>query len=123
MLNSVLDRKATYKRDEGKVYDSVLSLPKQVEATWKQKDELEVPKTCKLVDEVVVVGMGGSALGIRVIKTMGGDFLRVPIEIVTDYHLPAYVGEKTLVILSSYSGNTEEVVNAAGELIKRQAQK
>lgn len=60
---------------------------------------------------VVVAGMGGSALAALLVNSWLKSELPVPIEIVRGYDLPNYVGEKTLVIASSYSGNTEETVS------------
>lgn len=62
------------------------------------------------IETVVVAGMGGSALAASFIKTWPGS--TVPLEVVRDYELPAYVGANTLVIASSYSGNTEETLAA-----------
>ncbi len=65
------------------------------------------------IDTIVVAGMGGSALAAGVVKS----WLRIkkPFEVVRKYNLPAYVNEKTLVIASSYSGNTEEALSALEE--------
>lgn len=65
----------------------------------------------RTITSVVVAGMGGSALAALLVKTWLRSELMVPIEIVRTYDLPAYVGESTLVIVSSYSGNTEEVIS------------
>lgn len=61
---------------------------------------------------IVVTGMGGSALAALVAKVWLKDTLTVPFEIIRGYNLPAWVGKNTLVIASSYSGNTEETVSA-----------
>ncbi|MEK7626423.1 MAG: bifunctional phosphoglucose/phosphomannose isomerase [Patescibacteria group bacterium] len=61
------------------------------------------------VDNIVVSGMGGSALGALFIKSWLD--LDIPFEIVRDYSLPSYVNERTLVIVSSFSGNTEETLS------------
>jgi glucose/mannose-6-phosphate isomerase len=60
------------------------------------------------ITNVVVAGMGGSALAALLVKSWLKTELNVPFEIIRSYHLPAYVGPNTLVIVSSYSGNTEE---------------
>lgn len=60
------------------------------------------------IQNVVLGGMGGSALAANMLHTWPG--LNVPFEIVRDYQLPNYVGENTLFIASSYSGNTEETL-------------
>ncbi len=61
---------------------------------------------------IVVVGMGGSAIGGELLKDWLRDNLPVSIEVCRDYVLPAYVNDDTLVIANSYSGNTEETITA-----------
>lgn len=63
------------------------------------------------IDQIVVTGMGGSALAADLIRVWLGDRLDVPFEIVRGYALPHYVGSRTLVIADSYSGNTEETLS------------
>jgi len=71
---------------------------------------------------VVIAGMGGSALAALLVNSWLKSELQVPIEIVRGYNLPGYVGEKTLVIASSYSGNTEETVNCLDQAKDKNAQ-
>ena len=59
--------------------------------------------------------MGASIYGALVTKSLLGLQMQYPSEVVTDYHLPAYVGENSLVVLTSYSGTTEEVLSCAEE--------
>lgn len=61
---------------------------------------------------VVVTGMGGSALAALVVKVWLQDALSIPFEVIRGYDLPNWVNRNTLVIASSYSGNTEETVSA-----------
>lgn len=68
---------------------------------------------------VVVTGMGGSALAAGMAKTWLS--LPVPFEVVKNYTLPQYVGKNTLVVASSYSGNTEETLSALADAEKRGA--
>ncbi len=65
----------------------------------------------RVIEKVVVAGMGGSALAALLAKDWLGTQLSVPFEVVRGYSLPAYVDDKTLVIASSYSGNTEETMS------------
>ena len=67
------------------------------------------------ISNIVVAGMGGSALAGEFAKSWLAERLPVPFEIVRGYSLPAYVGADTLVIVSSYSGNTEEALSAFAE--------
>lgn len=67
--------------------------------------------TDKRIENVCLFGLGGSAFGGEVLKNYISDQCRVPFNIVRDYSIPAYIGENTLVIISSYSGNTEETLS------------
>ena len=76
----------------------------------------------RTIDHIVVAGMGGSALAALLMKTWLKPELRVPFEVVRDYSLPNYVGRSTLVIASSYSGNTEETLTCLADAQARGAQ-
>jgi glucose/mannose-6-phosphate isomerase len=81
------------------------------ERQWQQLEQaFDVPLQPRPVVNVVVAGMGGSALSAYVAQSWPG--LAVPFEICRDYEIPRYVGVQTLFIASSYSGNTEETVSA-----------
>jgi glucose/mannose-6-phosphate isomerase len=58
------------------------------------------------IENVVVAGMGGSALAAALLKVWLKNELKMPFEILRGYDIPAYVGANTLFIASSYSGNT-----------------
>lgn len=74
----------------------------------------------KEVHNVVYAGMGGSALAGAFIPTWPG--VPVPYQVVRNYRLPSYVGKNTLVIIASYSGNTEEALSALDDAEMRGAQ-
>lgn len=74
------------------------------------------------IDRIVVAGMGGSALAALLVKTWLKSELRVPLEVVRTYDLPGYVNANTLVVASSYSGNTEETLSALDDAKARGAQ-
>jgi glucose/mannose-6-phosphate isomerase len=63
------------------------------------------------IKSIVVLGMGGSALAALVLKSWLKESLTIPIEVCRTYDLPGYVSSNTLVIASSYSGNTEETLS------------
>ena len=52
---------------------------------------------------IVMGGLGGSGIGAQIVKSWFFDKMDIPVETVSDYNLPAYAGNKTLVILNSYS--------------------
>src|SRR3972149_3647257 len=71
-------------------------------------------------ENVIIAGMGGSAIGGELLKDYTRTQAPVPIEVSKDYTLPAYANRKTLVLAVSYSGDTEESLSAFLDAIKRQ---
>jgi glucose/mannose-6-phosphate isomerase len=69
---------------------------------------------------VVLAGMGGSAAGAELIAGCAAAKLDVPIIVHRGYGLPAVAGKRALVVASSYSGNTEEVLSAAETALERE---
>ncbi len=78
--------------------------------------------TYNSVESIVICGMGGSAIGGDLIRSYASHWTATPIEVVRNYSLPNYVGPKTLVICSSYSGNTEETLSCFDIAKSRKAQ-
>ncbi len=74
------------------------------------------------IKSLVLSGMGGSALAALIAKVWLKDALTIPFEIVRGYDLPNYVDANTLVIASSYSGNTEETLSSLAQAKERGAQ-
>ncbi|MDR0463155.1 MAG: bifunctional phosphoglucose/phosphomannose isomerase [Pseudomonadales bacterium] len=110
---SVLDNMERIKTlDVTNMLGSVEALPDQIRQTVEDGESFEINLVSE-VKNVIVAGMGGSALGADVIKNLYADALPCSFEIVKDYNLPAYADRSTLLIVVSYSGNTEETVSAA----------
>lgn len=95
-------------------------LMKQCQAVWEEVTQLDLPKI-EGVKNVVFCGMGASIYGALVLKSLLGRDLPFPTEVVSDYFLPDYVGPDTLVVLTSYSGTTEEVLSCAEDAKAKQA--
>ena len=70
---------------------------------------------------ILITGLGGSGIGGTIVSEIVAAECPVPITVNKDYFLPAFVGKDTLVIVSSYSGNTEETLYAMEEAMKRNA--
>ena len=109
---SMLDDLAAYQRiDPQGMLARIRDLPHQCRAAWQEVQTLKLPDDYRDIDKVVILGMGGSAIA--------GDFVRslvalespIPIFSHRDYELPLLVDGRTLLIASSYSGNTEEVLS------------
>jgi len=70
---------------------------------------------------LVIGGLGGSGIGGAIAKGWLREEMPIPVEVVNDYALPGYVSDKSLVILGSYSGNTEETLSMYEDAQKRGA--
>lgn len=103
------------------VADTIRAYPAQLRQAWDEISALPIPEDYKSAKNVVFCGMGGSALGARIVDSLMIDRMRVPVEIFTEYHIPNYAFKETLVIISSYSGNTEETLSCANEAISKGA--
>jgi len=104
-----------------KVLLSLKQFPDALSDAWKQAAKIKIPGEYRESETIVCCGMGGSSLAAHLIKSIYFDRLSRPFEIVRNYHLPNYVGEKSLVILISYSGNTEEVLSCLQEAEEKRA--
>lgn len=103
------------KIDPADTYKTTSLANEQAKAAWQQVKELDLPKLNGQIKSVIFCGMGASIYGALVLKALEGETLPFPIEIISDYHLPKYVDSSTLVVLTSYSGTTEEVLSCAEE--------
>lgn len=109
------DTNAIRKIDPQDTLASTELLVQQLEAAWTEVNALHFDKEIREVKNIVLCGMGASIYGALVLKALQGTEMPYPIDIVSDYHLPAWVGNDTLVVLTSYSGTTEEVLSCALE--------
>lgn len=122
MAQTILDsRDQIQQLDKQNVLGSVEQLPDQIEHVWSEVQKVSVPETYKNIKNVVANGMGGSGLGAHVIQTAFKESLRVPLEVLHTYDLPAYINQETLVVLSSYSGSTEEILESAQQAKQKNA--
>lgn len=67
------------------------------------------------IHNIVICGLGGSGIGAKIVSNWIQDEIQVPVVVNNEYVLPAFAGKNTLVIGSSYSGNTEESTSSINE--------
>jgi glucose/mannose-6-phosphate isomerase len=103
------------------MYDRIREFPRQAREATEIADRARIPLRARGIENIVLCGLGGSAIGGDLLRSYLADDLRVPFAVNRMYTLPGYVGPRTLVIVSSYSGNTEETNAAHREAIKRKA--
>jgi glucose/mannose-6-phosphate isomerase len=124
MENINLDELDLYKKaDPDGMLARIKELPEQCRQAWEQVMAFNLPSGYADIDKVVILGMGGSAIGGDLVRTLVEAESRVPVIVHRDYGLPAWVGERTLVIGSSYSGNTEETLSGFEAAMKTPAKK
>lgn len=109
------------KLDKSNMLGSIEALPQQCEQTWEEVKKIKPPQGYKGMSNILVAGMGGSSFGGRIIKSLYFDSLKIPLDILSDYHPPAYLTGNSLVVAVSYSGNTEETITALGEAYQKGA--
>lgn len=114
-MKNLTNREEIKKIDKQDSLQTTELLPKQIHAAWEQVKALPIDPLQGKINNVVFCGMGASIYGALVLRSMLADRLPFPIEIISDYHIPSYVNENTLVVLTSYSGTTEEVLSCAEE--------
>jgi glucose/mannose-6-phosphate isomerase len=98
----------------------IVSLPEHLrDALWRF--DSAAPQAVDARGGLVIAGMGGSAVGGLLAAAAIGDRATRPIVNVRDYTLPGWVGPGTLVLCSSYSGDTEETLAAYDAAAERGA--
>jgi glucose/mannose-6-phosphate isomerase len=97
------------------MYEATEGLPEQVAEAVMAARGLDGLPVHEYVENVVVLGMGGSGIAGDVMVAVAGPFLPVPVVVVKSYVRPDFVGPGSLVFAISFSGDTEETVEAAGE--------
>ena len=99
-------------------FNVLINTFQQIESAWNNKintGSLEGKK----FNSIVVTGLGGSAISADLMSNFLGNELTVPFVVNRNYHLPSFADENTLLIVSSYSGNTEETISVFNEALKR----
>ena len=109
------DQKILNKYSKSRVADTISYLPEQIKESWDETNKIKFPKNYEKFQNIIVCGMGGSNLATELVRSVYSEDLKIPLILVRNYHLPKFVNNKSLVIVSSYSGNTEEVLNCFKE--------
>lgn len=116
-MDNLDDIAAMAKRDPSGVLASTEMFPDQCAAAWEESQKVAFPEDYKDIKNIVVCGMGGSRFTPKSIGALMRKHITVPYEICEDYTVPGYVNSDSLVILSSYSGTTEEVLSAGKDAL------
>ncbi len=102
-----------------KMIDLILSFPKFA-LTGYEQGKGELGFDANEIKNIVYAGMGGSAISGDLINELIGLRIDIPFQVIRNYELPEYIDKNTLVILSSFSGNTEETLSCAEHALKKE---
>jgi glucose/mannose-6-phosphate isomerase len=106
------------KFDPQNQFEVLIKTYEQIEFAWNNPVDLSSLKDKKF-SSIIVTGLGGSAISADLMQNFLRDELKVPFIVNRNYFLPSFANENTLVIVSSYSGNTEETVEVFNSALKR----
>lgn len=110
--------KAMQELDLDNILGNIQDLPNQVEKTWEQWRQIPLPTHYVNAKSVLILGMGGSAQAGSIVSALAHQSSPIPIEVLRDYEIPGWVDKNTLIIASSYSGETEETIEALSAAAK-----
>ena len=105
--------------DKSRMREILKKFPEQCKKAIKMGKEFEVISSIRgrKINKVIVCGLGGSAIGGDILKTLFFD-KKILIEVNRDYYLPPFVDDETLILAVSYSGNTEETISSFKQALK-----
>ena len=105
--------------DKSDMYGVISNMPDQIREAVKLAENFHLNIDTESVSNILFAGMGGSAIGGDLVRSILEDECKLPISVVRNYKLPMWAGESTLLLVSSYSGNTEESISAYKDAIKK----
>jgi glucose/mannose-6-phosphate isomerase len=97
------------------------SLPEQCQVAWTKARAFDWPAEAGSAANVVILGMGGSAIAGDMLCSLAAENGTKPVRSVRGYDVPAFVNSDTLIVACSHSGNTEETVSAFDDALARGA--
>ena len=97
----------------------IVAFPQNIVDALEIASKSNIRTANKSFKNVVLCGLGGSGIGAKIVANWIQDEINVPVVCLNEYTLPAFVDEHSLVIGSSYSGNTEETTLSMLEAKKR----
>lgn len=123
-MTASLDDPAVRQRlDTDGTYERIHGLPEQCLEAWQASKDLSLDAGYRIVDKLVVAGMGGSAIAGDFFQAITQGESPIAVTVVRGYDLPAWVDGRTLVIACSHSGNTEETLSVFEKALQTSARK
>ncbi len=108
----MLNEKDIKRCDNSNMFDVLVNFNKQITEAVNIGNNITLKENYPDVKNIIICGMGGSAIGGDLLRSVLQYEIKIPVYINRNYRLPAFADGNTLVIASSYSGNTEETLSA-----------
>jgi glucose/mannose-6-phosphate isomerase len=119
-----LDDPQVYRKfDPSGMLTHIRNFPQLCRQAWQLALAFQLPDEYRRVKKVIVLGMGGSAIGGDLVASLAANESAASVQVCREYSLPRHVDGETLVIASSYSGMTEETLSAFEQSLKTPALK
>ena len=103
--------------------ERIHEMPWQCQQAWQMAMKFDLPQDYSRVNKVVILGIGGSAIGGDLVASLAISEAKLPILVYRGYDLPAFADAETLVIASSYSGMTEETLSSFEQALETDSKK
>ena len=100
-----------YEIDKDDMYQSIWDFPENIVDAIELSENITLKNEYRDVNNIIIAGMGGSAIGGDVVYSLIKNEIKIPFVVNRGYDLPAWANSSTLIICSSYSGNTEETIS------------
>ena len=104
-----------YEIDKDDMYQSIWDFPENIIDAIELSENITLKNEYRDVNNIIIAGMGGSAIGGDVVYSLIKNEIKIPFVVNRGYDLPAWANSSTLIICSSYSGNTEETISILEE--------
>ena len=96
--------------DKENMFESIWNFPNNLKDAIALGDGIDLKNDYSHINNIVIAGMGGSAIGGDIVSVLENSNIKIPYTVCRDYSIPGWVNSSSLVICSSYSGNTEETL-------------
>ena len=104
-----------YEIDKDDMYQSIWDFPENIIDAIELSENITLKNEYRDLNNIIIAGMGGSAIGGDVVYSLIKNEIKIPFVVNRGYDLPAWANSSTLIICSSYSGNTEETISILEE--------
>lgn len=103
------------------MHQLIAQFPKQLQEAIQIGESAKLTPSVKPITKVCIAWLGGSGIGASIVRDYVNKYFSAIIEVRKDYDIPKRVDEYTLVIINSYSGNTEETISAMDKALEKNA--